>query len=132
MFKKVLSKEFLLCPYTLAVFGIIFLFLLNNTVISFIITGLIFGILSEKLIDFKKLLKFALTFSLIQLIINIVFIISTEYSYLLFAPWIYLKRVLSYFAMSLILGSIIFFIVNSIIYGIKILIKKLKTKKEEI
>ena len=132
MFNKILSKEFWISPYTLAGLGIVFLFIIDLAPVAFIITGLIFGILSKKLIGFKNLLKFALAFSLIQLLINIFFVMAREFDYFLFAPEIYLKRIFGYFTMSFILGSIIFFIVNLIIYGIYLLIKKIKTKKNKI
>ena len=132
MLKNLLSKEFWICPYTLAVLGITFLFVINNAIVAFILTGLIFGILSEKLVGFKTLLKFALTFSFIQLFISLMFIFINEFDYLLFAPWVYLKRILGYFILSLVVGSLIFFIVNSIVYGIKLLIKKIKSQKQGI
>ena len=132
MFKKISSKEFWISPYTLAILGIILLFVINNSVVTFAILGFIFGIISKKLIDFKTILKFALTISFVQLFISLIFIFINEFDYLLFAPGVYLKRILVYFAMSLIIGSIIFFVVNSIVYGIYLLIKKLKSHKEEI
>ncbi len=131
MFNEISTKEFWISPYKLAILGVILMFVLNNAPITFIIIGCFYSLISKKLIDLKSLIKFGISFALIQMLINIMFVLVTEFDYFIFAPWIYFRRILGYFIISLVLGSIIFFIVNSIIYGINLLIKKIKTNNNK-
>ena len=128
---KVSTEKIWINPYVIAIIGIIILYATNFAPITFVMTGFIYGILSKQIIKFKTLLKFAFTFSIIQLIINAIIIAILERSYFLFAPEIYLKKYLGYFALSLVLGSIIFLITNLIIFAVFKLIEKFSKPKNE-
>ncbi|MBQ9245269.1 hypothetical protein IJ182_03270 [bacterium] len=126
---SVSTEKIWLNPYIIAILGIIILYSTNFAPIAFILTGFIYGFLSKKVINIKNLAKYTIVFSVLQLIINFIITMCLEKSYFFFAPEIYLKQYLCHFALSLILGSLIFVITNLIVYGIFKIIEKIKNKK---
>lgn len=131
MLNRVSTDKIWLNPYFIAIIGIIILYSVNYAPAAFVLTGFIYGFLSKQIINWRTLLKFAVSFSVIQLIINFIIIMVLERSYLFFAPEIYLKKYLGYFALSLFVGSLIFLVVNLIVYGIYKLFIKITNKHNE-
>ena len=111
-------------PFVLAIISIVLLYIINLTPLVFFIAALVWYLSKKSIIGVKDLLFYITTFSFTQLIINTILFLVTGmfvivgYQYAIF-------RLVGFFILSFLYGSIIFYLSNLIFSFLGKIINKL-------
>ncbi len=111
-------------PYILGILSVIFLYMVNFTPIVFTTAALIWFCYNRKIIDFKSLIKFSAIYSLGQMLVNSYIIYQTGFVDITGLQYIAL-RMLGFFVLSFVLGSLMFYLANGIFYIAYRLLRKI-------